>query len=76
MSGAEKNGRPRVGIDGLECKGCGRCVLACPAKCLEIGKAANARGYQPAIYRGDGCVGCGNCYYVCPEPLAIEIEVV
>ncbi|MDR1519903.1 MAG: 4Fe-4S dicluster domain-containing protein [Planctomycetota bacterium] len=69
----EKQAKGCVRINSLECKGCGRCVAACPAKCLEMGKAVNARGYQFAVYRGAGCVGCGNCYYACPEPLAVEV---
>ena len=63
-----------VKINDLECKSCGRCVLACPVKVLEIGKKLNARGYHYVVYKGVGCIGCGNCYYSCPEPLAVEVE--
>ena len=72
MSSVEK--KPTVKINDLECKSCGRCVISCPVKCLEIGKNLNARGYHYVVYKGEGCIGCGNCYYSCPEPLAIEVE--
>ncbi len=62
-----------VKINELECKSCGRCVLSCPVKVLEIGEKHNARGYRYVVYKGEGCIGCGNCYYSCPEPLAIEV---
>ncbi|MCC8190184.1 MAG: 4Fe-4S dicluster domain-containing protein [Planctomycetes bacterium] len=73
MSVAEKK-RPCVAINHLECKACGRCVIACPVKVLAIGEAVNARGYRHVVYTGEGCVGCGNCYYSCPEPHAIAVE--
>ncbi|MCL2001172.1 MAG: 4Fe-4S dicluster domain-containing protein [Planctomycetes bacterium] len=69
-----KKKKPAVKINLLECKSCGRCVHACPVKCLEIGDTLNARGYQYVVYKGNGCNGCGNCYYSCPEPLAIEVR--
>ena len=56
-----------------ECKGCGRCVLACPKKLLKVGSKLNFMGVPYAEYAGEGCVGCGACYYTCPEPGAITI---
>lgn len=70
---SETKTKPVVHINSLECKACGRCVLACPVKCLELGQSLNARGYQYVVYKGQGCIGCGNCFYSCPEPLAIEV---
>ncbi len=67
--------KPRPVIHALECKACRRCVVACPVKCLELGRALNARGYTPVVYRGEGCIGCGNCYYTCPEPNCIEVRI-
>ena len=74
MAGAATVKKRVVRIHDLECKSCGRCVLSCPAKCLEIGPAHNARGYRHVVYKGEGCTGCGNCFYSCPEPLAIEVR--
>ena len=58
----------------LECKGCGRCVSACPKKRLVMRRELGERGYPSAEYVGSGCIGCGACYYTCPEPGAIEVH--
>ncbi len=60
-------------IDYQLCKGCGRCVIACPKSTLSMGKKLNRYGLRYAEYSGDGCIGCGSCFYVCPEPEALEI---
>lgn len=65
---------PHPVIHPLVCKGCGRCVAACPNACLRLGSEVNVRGYKYAVYRGNGCVGCGSCFYMCPEPLALEVH--
>ena len=62
-------------INSIECKGCDRCVVSCPKKCLYLGDKVNARGYRAVVYTGEGCIGCGNCYYSCPEPSAIRVIV-
>ena len=63
-------------INKLECKGCGRCVEACPGQCLSLVETFNERGYPYVEYVGQGCIGCGRCYYTCPEPFAIRVRVV
>ncbi len=60
-------------IEADSCKGCGRCVEACPRKCLEISHALNNAGIRSVAYKGEGCVGCGICFYNCPEPYAIKV---
>lgn len=60
-------------IDEDRCKGCGRCIAACPKKVLQFKKSLNRRGVHPAHYVGSGCIGCGFCFYNCPEPYAIEV---
>ena len=67
--------KPYPVIDPLECKGCGRCVIACPKQVLEVVDDHNERGYRPIVYKGEGCVGCGACYYTCPEPNALEVHI-
>jgi 2-oxoisovalerate ferredoxin oxidoreductase delta subunit len=62
-------------INVIECKACGRCVIACPKELLNMSEDINKRGYHYAVYKGSGCIGCGNCYYTCPEPLAIEVRI-
>jgi acetyl-CoA synthetase len=66
--------RPYPVINPLECKGCERCVIACPAEALKMGREFNVRGYRYAMYKGEGCTGCGSCYYTCPEPNAVEVH--
>jgi NAD-dependent dihydropyrimidine dehydrogenase PreA subunit len=56
------------------CKGCGRCVAACPKNCLVIGEELNAMGIKAVTYKGDGCISCGICFYNCPEPYAVRVE--
>jgi NAD-dependent dihydropyrimidine dehydrogenase PreA subunit len=63
-----------VVIDKENCKGCSRCVVACPKKCLEIGEELNAMGIKAVKYKGKGCISCGICFYNCPEPYALKIE--
>ena len=64
---------PRIAF--IECKGCGRCVAACPEGLLKMGEQVNKRGYVYAVYAGEGCKGCASCYYTCPEPGGIEIHL-
>jgi NAD-dependent dihydropyrimidine dehydrogenase PreA subunit len=65
---------PRPVFEADECKGCGRCVSACPKKCLCLSSRLNSRGVKPAHYVGEGCTGCAICFYNCPEPYVITIE--
>jgi NAD-dependent dihydropyrimidine dehydrogenase PreA subunit len=65
---------PRPVIDAVECKSCGRCVAACPKKCLRLAGRLNRRGVHPVEYAGSGCTGCGACFYNCPEPYVIAVE--
>lgn len=70
---AEKKKKFFPAIEPEECKGCGRCVNACPKGVLGMEISLNAMGYAYASYKGDGCIGCGACFYNCPEPGAITI---
>ncbi len=63
----------RCDINGDECKGCGRCVIACPKHVLSMGTKLNKMSAPYAVYAGSGCIGCGGCFYSCPEPGAITI---
>ncbi|MDD2236451.1 MAG: 4Fe-4S dicluster domain-containing protein [Kiritimatiellae bacterium] len=67
--------KPEPVITIVECKGCGRCVAACPKQVLRMGKELNERGYAYVEYLGEGCIGCANCFYSCPEPHAITIRI-
>ena len=74
-SGRTGKSKPQPVIDPLECKGCGRCVIACPAHALQAGARLNERGYRYVEYGGEGCTGCGACYYTCPEPNALKVRI-
>ncbi len=74
MSETQQSGLPRPVIIEDECKGCGRCVNACPKKVLQMSSKINKKGFIPAEYIGEGCTGCSICYYNCPEPYAIEVH--
>ena len=66
--------KPYPVINILECKACGRCILACPKGVLKMSDKLNERGYRYVEYSGSECIGCANCFYSCPEPNAIEIH--
>lgn len=73
MSSEGKIDQPYPVIIQDECKGCGRCINACPKKVLELSNHINGQGYRTARYIGTGCTGCAICFYNCPEPYAIEV---
>ncbi len=56
-----------------ECKGCERCVIACPRGVLAMGTALNKLGFPAVVRTGNACIGCGGCFYTCPEPGALTI---
>ena len=62
-------------INALECKACGRCLVACPKQVLIMGEEVNERGYRFVVYTGSGCIGCAACFYTCPEPNAVEVHI-
>lgn len=63
----------RLEITSDECKGCGRCVNACPKNLIVKTDQVNMMGVVYVEYLGEGCIGCGSCFYACPEPGAITI---
>jgi NAD-dependent dihydropyrimidine dehydrogenase PreA subunit len=66
--------RPSVVIHCELCKGCGRCVIACPNGVLALSEAYNKLGYHPAEANEVAtCTGCGMCFYACPEPGAVTV---
>ena len=55
-------------VNTERCKGCNLCIVACPAKVLDLDKQVNSKGYHFAYMKNpDDCIGCANCGYVCPD---------
>jgi len=64
----------RIRLTTDECKGCYRCIPACPKKLISKGSAINVQGYVAVeVKEPESCIGCGSCFYQCPEPGAITI---
>ncbi len=59
----------RIGIEDVRCKGCGRCIAACPKNLIEYSKELNDRGYNYVVFTGEqeDCTGCTLCAVVCPD---------
>ncbi len=57
-----------VEIDKNRCRGCGRCVKACPYQAITFQN--NLAGGKSAQVNEDLCKGCGNCISVCPSNAA------
>lgn len=53
----ENTGLPVINIE--ECDGCGKCVVACPARALEV-----ARAKVRVVHTN--CEYCGECEAACP----------
>lgn len=71
---SDRKKRFAVKIEADECKGCERCILACPKSVLKMSESGlNIYGFPYAQYVGAGCIGCGACFYGCPEPGAIIV---
>jgi len=59
----------RIEIDDLRCKGCGRCITACPKDLIAFSHELNDRGYNYVEFIGEqkDCSGCTICAVVCPD---------
>jgi pyruvate/2-oxoacid:ferredoxin oxidoreductase alpha subunit/ferredoxin len=65
--------RPKPFVIPEYCKGCGRCVLACPKGCITIGIEINPEtGLVPIVLDLTDCNGCGLCIAACPEPFGLR----
>ena len=75
MNTSKKKSKKKFEVEVVsdECKGCGRCVSACPKGILELTTKVNMMGVVYAEPAKEGCVGCGACFYACPEPGAITV---
>ncbi len=57
-----------MAVDGEKCKGCGKCVKACPVEAIDLREQGSAAGSKPvkrAAVDTTLCLGCGVCYGAC-----------
>lgn len=67
--------RPKPFLQPEYCKGCLRCVDACPKHCITPGSEINpATGLIPVELHLDACNGCSLCMQACPEPYGLRPE--
>ena len=53
-------------VDSTCCKGCGKCVKACPAEAITLVETeVNGRKQKKASVEPELCLGCGVCYGAC-----------
>jgi pyruvate/2-oxoacid:ferredoxin oxidoreductase alpha subunit/NAD-dependent dihydropyrimidine dehydrogenase PreA subunit len=68
--------RPRPELHPDYCKGCGRCIEACPRHLIAEGHEIDAAtGLMPVKLSLDDCNGCALCIEACPEPYGLDVEV-
>ncbi len=66
--GPRQNKAYTVSINKQLCRGCGRCVKACPYRAISFHCNPPDSGY--AVVDEALCKGCGNCISVCPSDAA------
>ncbi|MFO0581352.1 MAG: 3-methyl-2-oxobutanoate dehydrogenase subunit VorB [Anaeromyxobacter sp.] len=67
--------RPKPEVKPEYCKGCGRCVGACPHHAIAMGDAINPlTGLVPVSLDPSCCNGCGLCVEACPEPYGLQLD--
>ena len=65
--------RPKPFLEAEYCKGCLRCIDACPKDCIAQGHDINpATGVVPILLDLEHCNGCGLCIQACPEPYGLR----
>ncbi len=65
--------RPKPFLEPEFCKGCLRCVDACPKDCIAQGDQIHAgTGYVPVALDLEDCNGCQLCVQACPEPYGLR----
>jgi pyruvate/2-oxoacid:ferredoxin oxidoreductase alpha subunit/NAD-dependent dihydropyrimidine dehydrogenase PreA subunit len=71
----ETKQRPKPFLLPQFCKGCGRCIEACPKDCIDFAEEIHPEsGLLPVQIDLEVCNGCGLCLLACPEPFALRPE--
>jgi len=66
--------RPLPYLEPQFCKGCGRCIGACPKHCIAFDDQVDPRtGLVPVALDLEDCNGCGLCLVACPEPYGLRV---
>ncbi len=72
---SSKRDRPNVVLLPHLCKGCGRCIEACPKHGISFGTEIDqTSGFVPVSIDYDVCNHCGLCVSACPEPYGLSTE--
>jgi ferredoxin len=57
-----------MAVDASHCKGCGKCVKACPVEAIELViEQVDGRKRGRAVVNEALCLGCGVCLHACPN---------
>jgi len=65
--------KPLPYIEPRYCKGCGRCIGACPKRSISFADRVDPHtGLVPVAINLETCNGCGLCVAACPEPYGLE----
>ncbi len=68
--------RPLPLLEAQFCKGCGRCIGACPKHCIAYDDQVDPRtGLVPVVLDLEECNGCGLCLAACPEPYGLRTHL-
>ena len=43
----------KIAVEQVRCKGCGRCIVACPKNLIEFSSELNERGYSYVVFTGE-----------------------
>lgn len=68
-----KKEKPKPFLLPQFCKGCGRCITACPKHCIDFtGEVNPETGVVPVEIDEEICNACGLCIEACPEPFGLH----